>query len=247
MIRFRDKRAEGWLRSKASTLLEGLTGPWRGSVQDTISEGLQQGLNPRSVGLELAGRLNKATGKREGGSIHLDETGRQTLRDFEASLTKPNQSYFGFELRNKRYDRMVRRAIDTGVRLPDEKINLLINRFEGRLLKAYGDLIAQTEMLAALHRSEWLSTKEALQNSDYPEAAMTRIWKSCGDDKVRPSHKAMDGQQVVGLKQPFVSPVTGAKMMHPGDRELGAPEDEVKGCRCGIRYDVDFLYKYREN
>lgn len=242
MIRFRDKLAESWIRIKSESLFSRLKGYWGGPVQSTIAGGLERGLNPRRVGLELAGRIDPDTGIRSGGLIELDESEKATVRQFERCIVELDPAYFDFEFRDRRHDRSMRPAIRDQRPLADDKRSLAVNRFEARLLKAKADLIAQTEMVAAMNRSEWLSTKAASERNGKPEAATARIWDSCGDDRVRPSHKALDGQRVVGFQQPFVSPLTGAKMMYPGDRSLGAPEDEVSGCRCRIRYDIDFTY-----
>lgn len=241
MIRFRDTTAEKWLRSKSESFTCGLTARKRKKSIETIADGLQRGHNPRQVGLELAGRLNPQTGKREGSVVNLDEYEIDTVSQFKACLKNLDEDYFKFELRDKRYDRSMRRALKEQVPFPSEKISLLVNRFESKLIKQKADLIAQTEMLATLNRSEWISIKAAVEKSNRPQTLLTRIWESCGDEKVRPSHKALDGQQVVGLDGFFVSPVTGAKMMHPGDETLGAPETELKGCRCRIRYEFDFF------
>lgn len=245
MVRSPDKLTDGWIRSKTVRLMEGLKRRWLGPVQTTIASGLENGKNPRAVGLQLAGRVDPETGLRSGGLIELDESEKATVRQFEKCILELDPAYFDFELRDRRYDRSMRPAIRDRRPLADEKRSLLVNRFEAKLLKAKADLIAQTEMLMAMNRSEWLSTKAAMERNGKPEAAMARIWDSCGDDKVRLSHKALDGQRVVGFQQPFVSPLTGAKMMYPGDRALGAPEDEVSGCRCRVRYDIDFTYGVR--
>jgi len=47
----------------------------------------------------------------------------------------------------------------------------------------------------------------------------------------------MDGQRV-GIEEAFVSPVTGARLLHPGDTTLGATGKDVIACRCRIRYDI---------
>ncbi len=245
MLGFRDRSAEAWLRDKSASLLDKLKGRWRGNVQNAIASGLKQGQNPRSVGLELAGRVNSRTGRREGGLVDLDEGEKRTVAGFRRCLVEFDQDYFGYELRDKRYDRSVRRSISEQAPIESEKIDLLVNRFEAKLLKHKADLIAQTEMLATMNRSAWIQFKEAMIRSERPAAAVARVWDSCGDDKVRPSHKALEGQRVVGFDESFVSPLTGAKMMYPGDRSLGAPEEEVLGCRCRVRYDVNFFRRVK--
>lgn len=247
MIRFRDKLAEEWLRTKPASLLHNLKAQWRGTVQDALAVGIERGTSPLRVSLELSGRVNPETGLREGGSIELDDSEKETLRRFERCLTQLDLAYFEYDLRDKRYDQSMNRAIQEDIPLIEERNRLIVSRLEAKLLKSKADIIARTEMLAAISRSEWLSTKAAIEKSDLPELAVARIWESCGAEDVRPSHKSLDGQRIVGFRQCFVSSITGAKLMYPGDRSLGALEEEVRGCRCRIRYDIDYLYHYRKS
>ena len=242
MIRMRDKIAEEWLKRKVSGLLSHLAAARAKTAQDVIASGMEQGLNPKNVGLELAGRIDKATGERTGGHLVLSEHEREKVVRFNKCLVELDDDYFGFDLRDKRFDRSFSRAVREQINFEDKKVSHLTMRFHDKLLKHSADVIAQTEMLAALNRSEYVSTKSALEDSPLPDLALKRFWDSCGDDKVRPSHRALDGQCVIGLSKSFVSPLNGSKMMYPGDTSLGASENEVRGCRCRVRYDIDFAY-----
>jgi hypothetical protein len=242
MFGFRDWRAEEWLRTKSTSLLAGVKTQWRGPVQEALVSGMEQGLNPNRVGLELAGRVNPRTGKREGGSIVLGDLEQELVRHVRRCLEDRDHTYFSFDLRDKRFDPSVRRAIKENEDLAGEKITLLVNRFEAKLSKHHADMLARTEMLAALNRSEWLAAKEVIETGAVQECALTRVWDSAGDDHVRPCHRALNGQSLIGLSDCFISPFTGVRMMHPGDTTMGATEVEVYGCRCRVRYVVDWLY-----
>lgn len=54
-------------------------------------------------------------------------------------------------------------------------------------------------------------------------------WKSMRDNKVRDSHRNVDGQ-VQPIDKPFE--VNGYYMMYPMDDTYGAPLDEICNCRC---------------
>ena len=81
--------------------------------------------------------------------------------------------------------------------------------------------IAMTETSAAYGAAR----QEALEQSgiEYKE------WLTSGNENVRPSHRAAQGQ-IVEVSQPFI--VGGASIMHPGDGSLGAPPAEIINCHC---------------
>lgn len=68
----------------------------------------------------------------------------------------------------------------------------------------------------------------------YRQGKRFKTWKTFGDSKVRPSHKAVDGKRMP-LDMPFT--VGGYEMMFPNDSSLGAPAGEVVNCRCVLEFD----------
>ena len=66
------------------------------------------------------------------------------------------------------------------------------------------------------------------------EAGYTRKeWLSMRDRKVRDTHREVDGT-VIPIDEPF--DVGGYLMMTPKDDSLGAPDEEIAGCRCSLRF-----------
>ena len=57
----------------------------------------------------------------------------------------------------------------------------------------------------------------------------TKVWVTVGDDRVRQSHVAANGQ-TQSVNQPFV--VMGQLLRFPGDRTLGATASNTINCRC---------------
>jgi hypothetical protein len=242
MIRFnvRDPRAEQWLRDEAGTLITGIEQDTRNAVRNTMQAGLAEGRNPRKVALDIVGRLNPATGHREGGTVGLGQREETWSRNARRRLLTLDEGYFELALRDKRFDSTVRAAIDAGKPLPVETVDKLVDRYRANALRHRGETIGRTEALHALNRSEWLATVQAVEQGNLRADAVTRVWDSAGDARVRSTHRELDGQ-TVGLNEAFISPVTGARMMHPGDTSLGAPGREVIGCRCRVRTVVDWF------
>lgn len=73
------------------------------------------------------------------------------------------------------------------------------------------------------------ATLAALQRSGYSQ----KRWVTRRDNRVRPTHAAVDGQ-TISIHQPFI--VGGVAMSHPGER--GVSLAQTAGCRCflvGVR------------
>lgn len=242
MFRFnvRDRRAEDWIRNKSSSLINGIEHDIRSSVQNTLQDGLGAGRNPRSVALDIVGRINPETGKREGGAVGLGQLEENWSRSARQKLLSLDPSYLELGLRDKRFDKLVQQSIEKGVPLPLATVDKLIDRYRSNALKYRGEKIARTEAHEAMMFSEWLSTKQALEAGNLPDDAAEKVWDARNDNKTRHSHAQMDGQRVQ-IGTPFISPVTGAKMMYPGDRSLGAGADDLIACRCRVIYKVDYF------
>lgn len=263
----RNSRAEAWLRDHSSELVTRLKEETRTNVRNTLQQGMIDGRNPRSTALDLVGRIDPVTKKRTGGIIGLTpnqerwvSNTRRDLNDvkdwlaaerlksrkkFEMTDTELLQyhPYFSRNLRDKRFDNIVRRAIAEGTPLPQDTIDRLVTAYKNKTLQYRAEVIARTESIQSLNRSEWEANMQAVDMGAIRKQDVTRHWDSAGDTRVRHSHAEMDkkySKTGVGIDEPFVSP-SGAIMMFPGDTSLGAPADEVIQCRCRVRMNVDWL------
>jgi hypothetical protein len=239
----RNSRAEAWLRDKSGQLITRISDETMQNIRNIITEGLQKGRNPRNIALDIIGRIDAKTGKRVGGIVGLTRNQERWVANTRRMLENLDEKYFLRDLRDRRFDSIVRKAIASGKPLPQSTIDKLVTRYSDNALKYRGETIARTEALHSLNRSEWEAHKQAVAIGALKENAVRRHWDSAGDSRVRWSHKSMDrkyAKEGVGLDEPFVSP-SGARMMHPGDTSLGASGDETIMCRCRVRLKVDWL------
>jgi HK97 family phage portal protein len=84
--------------------------------------------------------------------------------------------------------------------------------------------IARTEVISAANAG-------ALDGMD-KTGVEKKSWLSSRDGNVRDSHRALEDAGPVGIREPFVFPVTGEKLQFPGDPS--APADEIVNCRCTV-------------
>lgn len=238
----RDPRAEQWLLEQSSVLITGLEDDVRQAVREAMRAGLEQGRNPRNVALDIVGRFDRTTGHREGGLVGLSARDMLWADNTRRKLQALDASYFQLANRDARFDSTVQAAIDSGRPLSAEVVDKLVDRYRAISLRKRGEAIGRTEALAALNRSEYEATRQALDQSDLPLSAVRKIWDSAGDGRVRSSHRELNGTSV-GIDEPFISPDSGRPMLHPGDTSLGATGRDVIHCRCKARYVIDFSFR----
>lgn len=211
----------------------------REAIRAVIEGGIEAGRGPRQTALDIVGRVNKATGKREGGIVGLNAPQAKAWLKAGDELDALDPAYFERKLRDKRFDPMVKRAIAEGKPLSKADRERVLNRYQDRLLKHRGDTIARTETIASLNAGRDQGIQQLIDAGNITEDQVAKVWDSTGaDGRTRDTHLAMEGQRR-RLGEPFVTPL-GARLMHPGDATLGAPGSETINCRCLVRFDLSF-------
>lgn len=245
VVRFdiRNPRAEQWLRYHSSELVTNVLDDQKLAVRTAIEAGYAKGQGPRNIALDVVGRFNRSTGKREGGVIGLTNqqtayvtTARAELASGDPALLR---NYLTRARRDKRFDSRVLAAIRDGKELPADTIKMMAARYESSLLKLRGEMVARTETLQAVNAARFEAFSQGLEATGYTKDAVERTWRTARDSRVRHTHAEMDGQTVPGLDTPFTSP-SGAQMMYPGDTSLGAGPSEIIACRCDVEMNIDY-------
>lgn len=225
---------------EAGKLIVQITEDQREMARVVIRKGIEEGRNPRNVALDLIGRINKATGRREGGMIGI--TGHQAgyVENARGELASLSNAYFQRGLRDKRYDGMVANAIKAGEPLSKTQTDTILGRYTDRLLEFRGEAIARTEAINALRAGQHEAHQQIIDTGKVSEDQIERVWGATSDGRTRPDHRAMDGQKVPGLQTPFVAP-DGSKLMFPGDTSMGASAGMIINCRCTSRLKINYF------
>lgn len=240
VVRFdmRAPAAERWVSRESSRLITDIVTEQREVIRNVLTEGLAAGRAPRSTALDIIGRVDPVTNRRTGGVIGLTRNQQGWISNARRELSELDPAYFGRELRDKRFDAMVRRAIESGEPLSAADIDRAITRMQDRALKYRGDVIARTESINALREGQAQAIAQAVGSSEIDARDAYKVWDASGDSKTRETHALADGQRVP-IDQPFT--VGGYQLMHPGDSSLGAPARETIQCRCRAAYQIDYL------
>lgn len=235
----RNPRAESILSEIAGELITGDLVPSQLElIRQEMTRGMMEGRNPRSIALDLVGRIDPSTGRRTGGIIGLSDPQAQWVRNARLELTQGDYtSYMTRERRDRSLDRIIRRAEKESRPLTDAEVEQMLGRYTDRLLQLRGETIGRTEAMRAIQAAQDESMRQAVEKGLVRKQDVKRIWRTASDSKVRETHAEMSGQ-TVGLDEAFVSP-SGAKLMYPGDPN--APPGETINCRCVVENKIDFL------
>ena len=233
----RNPRAEQWLRENSSSLIVEITQDQREMVRQRLTASLSEGVNPRQSALELVGRKNLVTRRREGGFIGMTSQQANWVSRARGELQDLDPNYLNRKLRDKRFDRSVRKAIASGKPLTKASMDRMVSSLQSRTVKYRGDVIARTESINALRAGQHESLRQATEAGDVKEGDVTREWDSSGDARTRETHVRADGQIVRG-NEPFN--VGGYQLRYPGDSSMGAPAEETILCRCLENTSINF-------
>lgn len=215
-------------------LIREITEETRDLVRDRVRQAIAEGENPRRTALDIVGRRKIGTHTRTGGMVGLTRSQESWVQNARSELDDPEQlsRYLGREARDRRFDASVRRAIREGRPVPADIREKMIAAYRSRLLRNRGEAVGRTEAVGAVNAGRHEAIEQAVQDPDVAVEAqdIRRNWISTRDDRTRDTHAAMNGQPR-GYNEPFESP-SGARLMYPGDRSLGAPASEIVACRC---------------
>jgi hypothetical protein len=248
----RHTRAEAWVREHAGGLITEIIADQRIMAQGVIEGAIAQGVNPRTAALDIVGRVDRATGQRQGGFIGLDIPRANRLRIVSDAMQTPegirsivtrNQSTGALSVDykvNAATRARILRAYREETALSEADKQLSIRQYSSQLLRERGETIARTESITALRAGRHEGFEQLVESGNVRPDQITRVWDATGDARTREDHLEMDGQEVVGFDAPFIAP-DGSQMMFPGDTSLGAPGKQTIQCRCFERIRVRYI------
>ena len=228
----RHMRAEAWVSQHAGTLVQGIADDTLPMLRAVLQDGIERGRGGVSVARDIVGRLNRATGRREGGFLGLTSQQTDAAIRARAQLTNLDSGYFNRKLRDRRFDAMVRKAIDNDQTLSATDIDRITLRYRDRMAKYRGEMIARNEAHTALSQGQSEGWQQLIEEGKVEGVLKSWVWNDAGQEG-REDHMAMSSMPAIPFDQPFTM-ADGAQLMHPHD-PAGGPEHSI-GCRCTTQY-----------
>lgn len=233
----RNPRAEEWLTRHSSEMVTRIVEDQRLAIRTALREGMEAGRNPRNVALDIVGRVNRATGRREGGVIGLTSPQERAVANARAELISGDparmRAYFERARRDRRFDRTIMAAIREERALDRATVDRIMGRYSDRLLQLRGETIARTEAMASLNQAQVEAYRQAIDTGAVRRQDVRKVWVATKDNRTRDSHAHLDGESV-GVDDRFAN-----GLEYPGDPN--GPASEIVNCRCTMLTRVDFL------
>lgn len=247
----RNLPAEQAMRDHAARLVTGIVTEARDGIAAVLTENLARGQSPYDAGRTIAGRVNRVTGRREGGLIGLSRPQMETVARIERAMREGDTSYMRdyltFANRDKRLDRVVMKAIREGRALSPEEAERVTRLYANKALKYRGDTISILETHSALARSKRDAFQQQIDDGKLDADLVTKRWRRTVSREPRIEHLAMASQPAIPFGEKFTLP-DGIQCDGPHDPSL--PARHVVGCKCSLDISIDFtgqaLRRYRE-
>lgn len=209
-------RAANIMRQERMEFIREFSDGQRVVTRDALAAGLQAGDGPRQIATDFRA------------SIGLTQRQMQAVENYRRLLEQGSASALQRDLRDRRFDGSVRRAVDGTKPLTAEQIDKMTERYRQRMLTYRAENIARTEAGRALSLGRDEAMQQNIDSGAINPQMVDQKWATIVDGRERLSHETMNGQ-VQPWGQPFISG-SGNRLRFPHDPL--APADEVIGCRC---------------
>lgn len=217
-------RAAELIRSNRARFVREITQGQRQAILRALSRAYREG----------AGTAEAARAFR--GAIGLTAYQEQVLANYRNSLMTRSSDALSRALRDRRFDRTVRRAIELDEPLSPDQIDKMTEASRRKMLAMRADNIARTEGVRATNEAREEASRQMMDQIGLDPAKFKRKWNATMDRRVRDFHASMNGQ-LRGKDEPFRDG-HGNLLRYPGDPK--APAETTINCRCTLTFQVDF-------
>jgi hypothetical protein len=195
-----------------------------------IGRNTREAVRTSLIADQIAGINPVETARNFRNTLGLTVKQEQSVRNYKTYLEQLDKQALQRQLRDKRHDSIISRAIADQKPLSPEQIEKMTNRYRERYIKHRAETIARTEALRAVSIGNRAALDQMINNADVDTEKLRRFWHYTGDSRTRQAHREIPGMNKDGRKldEPFQTPL--GPLMFPRDPN-GTAENTIK-CRC---------------
>lgn len=235
--------ARDFVFRQSSQLVRDISEGQRDALRGVLARAFDDRKSPRRVALDIVGRVNRATNRREGGVIGLTRneiaSAERAFEQLRSGVPGELAKYRARKTRNKSFDRLVDIAIRDKKPVPADMARKIIGKMKDNMLRVRGERIARTELFSGLNHANNQALEQLIEEGKVERDAVVNEWDASSDDDTRDSHRAMDGD--IRVQGEAYTSGDGNLFRFPGDRMFSPPPGDIINCRCRLIRRIDFI------
>lgn len=215
-------RAAALIRTARMNLIRDMVVEQRQAIRQALARGFDEGTGTMTNARQFRSAIGLTSGQ------------EQWVASFENRLRNLDSRALGMQLRDRRYDKTIERAILERKALTEQQITAMTERYRARALIYRSENIARTEALRATSQAREEALQQMMEQTGLPPERIRRVWNATRDKRTRDAHRDMN-QQKRGVFDKFEDG-DGNKLLWPGDPD--APPETTINCRCTVTFEV---------
>lgn len=227
--------AQAWLREMSSTRIQGIQQDTLEATRVALEAGRAQGMGSREIATMIVGK--RVGNRREGGILGLTTQIADSIMSGRAKLLSGDPAlmaeYLDLKLRDRRYDRTIKKAIAENRRLTVKEVDAILEAHKSKALLYRGQVIAKNETFSALEAGRREAVRQALENPEVESAS--KRWQHNLSQEPRIDHIRKGAEPPRDFNAPF-NMEDGAVMQYAHD-PAGGPGNNAN-CRCITVYRI---------
>lgn len=199
-----------------------------------VSEGTREAIRNKLRRDIVAGVNPRRTAKEVGETVGLTARQELAIQNYRRALEELDPQALERQLRDRRFDGSIRRAINSGRPLTRQQIERMVARYRERFIRYRATTIARTESMRAVTVGQRSAVRQMLASGAIDDSRVRRFWVPTYDGRTRDSHREIPGLNEEGVKmdEPYVTPL--GPLMFP--RDPNGTGDNTINCRCTERF-----------
>lgn len=217
-VQFTNPYAVEAVRQYTFDLIRNISAETRDAVRLSVTTAVSQGRPPAAIARDF-----KQT-------IGLTVEQEQSVQNYRKYLENLSREALQRESRDKRYDRTVERAIETGKALPKAKIDELVAAFRRKREAQRSLTIARTESMSAMDLGQDIALEQTKQDGALA-LDLVQFWNVTVDSREREAHLLVPSMNPDGVPYGEFFQTLLGPMRYPRDRKYGKAANVIN-CRC---------------